>query len=220
MTKKNGAMTIAEGEPDYKVDVNIVLNKRINTKDYVLRTTLDKIGVWKAKHSIPGSTFNRRVNGITKDASIIDNELWVFGVDACSASDIITSVRIATDHYKINARDIIQNVYVKNLNTEHENELEAQSLINANKNLYESTSNAIVEAARYFGVTGKLNIWVFSNNKNPKIPKEQLHQAFRNSNAKNVSTDSAKHKFHVKSNDGKRDFKNLLTNLHLAEFDL
>ncbi len=213
-------MSIAEGNPDFKVDVNLVLDNKVKSKKNVLRTTLDSVGMWKTKHSIPQSRFTRNIEGKTKFAAIIDKELWVFGIDATNASDIFTAVNIAKEYYKVSASDIISDVYVKNLNIEGEHDMEDQAKISANKKLYAAVSNAIVDAARNLGVQGAINFWVFSNSKNHKIPKEDLHQSLRDGGANSVTTDDkTKYKFWVGNNDGTgaQKFK---TNLHLATFNL
>ena len=215
----SGAMTIAEGNPDFKVGVNIVLNGGSKVRNNVLRTTLDSLSVWKAKHSVSGSAFSKVVGGQSKEASIIDRELWVFSIYASNPLDIYTAVSIAKDYYKVSAKEIIRDVYVKNLNAEKENEMETNALVAAYKSLYQSVSQAIVEAARKLGVSGGLNLWVFSNNKNPKIPKDDLYGSLRGADATSVETDKKRHQFYVGSNDG-RGFQKFLTNLHLAKFNL
>lgn len=50
MSESQGAMSIAEGNYDYRVDVNLVLDGGQKVKKYILRTTLDSISVWKAKY--------------------------------------------------------------------------------------------------------------------------------------------------------------------------
>ena len=51
--------------------------------------------------------------------------------------------------------------------------------IKANKSLYSETCIALKEAAPKLQVKGALNLWVFSNNLNHKIPKEDLHDALK-----------------------------------------
>lgn len=147
---------------------------------------------------------------------MVDKEVWVFDIDATSSSDIFTAVSIAKQHFQISAKELISDVYVKNLNAERENEMELQALMRANKTLYAMVCNALVDAARKLGVGGDVNFWIFSNNVNPKIPKDQLHEALKEGGASSVvSDDNTRHVFMVGSNDGtsERKFK---TNLHLA----
>jgi len=217
MTNPKGAMSIAEGSYDYRVDVNLVLDSGKKIKKYVLRTTLDSLSVWKSKYSKNSSAFKELINGITKDAAIIDGEVWVFSIDATNPADIFIAVSIAKNYFKVKAEDIIGDVYVKNLNAERENEMERQALVRANKTLYSSVCQALVQAAKNLGVSGTINFWIFSNNVNPKIPKQDLHEALlTDGKATSVTTDdNSKHVFVVGSNDGTVEQK-IKTNLHLA----
>ncbi|WP_157496543.1 hypothetical protein [Hahella ganghwensis] len=126
MMKRNGAVALAEGNPDFKVEVNLVFNNERVKKDFVLRTTLDQLSVWKAKHSVPASPFRAKHKEVTKEAAFIDNEVWVFGIDATKSTDICAAVQIGMHCYKAKADELLGNIYVKNLNAERENEMEAQ----------------------------------------------------------------------------------------------
>lgn len=57
MSNMKGALTLAEGRFDYKVDVSIILNNGRAKKDFVVRTCLDQYGIWKAKYAKGGSPF-------------------------------------------------------------------------------------------------------------------------------------------------------------------
>lgn len=217
MNESIGAMAIAEGNYDYRVNVNLVLDGGQRIKKYVLRTTLDSFGVWKAKYAKNSAPFNDLINGVSKDAAIIDKEVWVFGIDATRSDDIIIAVTIAKNYFNVSAKDIIGDVYVKNLNVECENQMEAQARVLANKSLYSGVSKALADAAKKLGVNGDINLWVFSNNANPKIPKQELHNALLKDGSATVVTtdDTTKHVFYVGSNDGTTELK-IKTNLHLA----
>lgn len=220
MTKQpKGAMTFAEGLYDYKVDVDIIFNNGKDKKDFVLRTCLDQYKIWRAKYAKGTSPFKTFIKGTMREAAIIDREVWVFGIDATNVHDIIAAVNIGTDYFKVGPKDIIGDVYVKNLNAECENEILGQARVEANKSLYEKTCRAIMEAARALGCSDPLNFWVYSNSKNPKINQEALHGALRNGGASSVATDTAKHSFWVGSNDGLREQK-FKTNLHLAKLNI
>lgn len=215
-TTKNGALTIAEGDSQYKVDVSLAFGGNRIERQYVLRTSLDQLGVWKTKYVKTNmSPFEARLKTIIKEAAIIDKEVWVFGIDSTKSQDIVAAIEIATRWYKVSADKILSNVYVKNLNAEHENTMGDQALVNANKKLYTGVCNALAEAARILGVKNVLNLWVISANSNPKIPVEDLHSALREGGADSTATDSFPHKYISGSNDGllRRNFK---TNLHLA----
>ncbi|MGM8227839.1 hypothetical protein ACSV5M_14730 [Cellvibrio sp. ARAG 10.3] len=216
----SGAMTIAEGDLRFKVDVSVVFGGGAAAKKYVLRTTLDSIGVWKAKYvKVNTSPFQGRVKTTLKDAAIIDKEVWVFNVDATRSVDVVAAIEIAMKVYQVPAADIIRDIYVKNLNIESENLMESQAKVRANKALYKNTCNAIREAAEKLGVRGEINLWVFSSNVNPKIPQQDLHQSLNEGGARSVATDELQYKIWSGSNDGERA-ERFKTNLHLAKFTL
>ena len=216
MTEKTGAMTVAEGSHKYKTDVELVLGNEKKVRTYVLRTTLDSLAVWKAKHvRVNMSPFESRIDSTTKDAAIIDGEAWVFGIDSTKVNDVVAAVKIAMNYFKIQADVFLSNVYVKNLNAENENEMGTQALITANKKLYKGVCEAIIEASKKLGVKGNIRLSVFSSNLNPKIPGKDLHDALKQGGAKDVVTDENVYKYFSGSNDGvaRRLFK---TNFHLA----
>ncbi|HVL01399.1 MAG TPA: hypothetical protein VM553_16395 [Dongiaceae bacterium] len=210
-------MSIAEGNYEYRADVNLVLDGGQRIKRYVLRTTLDSLGIWKAKYLKNASPFKEIINGVTKEAAVIDREVWVFGIDATNATDIYLAVTIAANYFKVSAKEIIGDVYTKNLNAERENEMEMKALVQANRKLYGTVSSALTDAAKRLGVTGSINFWIFSNNLNPKIPKQDLHDALLGGgSATSVTTDEkTKHVFVVGSNDGTAE-QRFKTHLHLA----
>ena len=115
--------------------------------------------------------------------------------------------------------ELLSNIYNKNLNADQENQMGQKALIMANKNLYESTGKAIREAAKLLGVSGIINLHVFSNKKNPKIPKKELHLSLRDGGAESVEMDEdTKLKYDVQSNDGTVFLQGLITHIHLAKF--
>lgn len=139
----------------------------------------------------------------------------MFEINSTIPLDIITAVKIAMEHYKVKAKDLLSNIYVKNLNAENENEMVKKALVSANKELYSSVCKALVEAAREFDLKGELKFWVISNNINPKIPQKELHSALLDGGADSVVTDDKIYNYFVGSNNAK--FKaELPTNLHLA----
>lgn len=221
MMIKEGAMSIGEGNYDYKVDVNLVLDGGDKVRKHVLRTTLDSLGIWKSKYAKNSSPFKEYINGVSKEAAIIDNEVWVFGVDATKSVDIFTAVSIAKNYFNVSAQDIIGNVYAKNLNAERENEMELQALVKANKRLYSNVTHALVDAAKKLGVSGTIDFWIFSNNVNPKIKKGDLHDALLTEGTASsvVTDDKTRHVFLVGSNDGLFENK-FKTNLHLAKLKI
>lgn len=210
-----GALALAECRPEYVVDCTLMLHNERSKKDFVLRSTFDSIGVWKSKHNVPMSPYSDRTNGVTKDAAIINGEVWVFGIDATKSSDIFSAVKIGMKYHKATAKDIIGDVYVKNLNTEHENELGAQALVGANKHLYQNVCAAVIDATKLLGVFGVINFWVISSNFNKKIPKADLHDALKAGGADNVETDDAIIPIFSGPNSGGPGLK-FKQNLHLA----
>lgn len=217
MEATHGAMTIAEGDVKYKVDVSLAFGGNCIEKRYVLRTSLDQLSVWKTKYVKTNmSPFQAKLKTTLKEAAIIDKEVWVFGIDSTKAQDIVAAIQIAAGWYKVGADKILSDVYVKNLNAEHGETMGDQALVSANKKLYSGVCKALIEAAQMLGVKSALNLWVISANINPKIPAEDLHSALKESGASSVETDSFPHKYISGSNDGALR-RNIKTNLHLAK---
>ncbi|WP_444928582.1 hypothetical protein ACJJIF_11960 [Microbulbifer sp. SSSA002] len=150
-----------------------------------------------------------------KEAALIDNEIWVFGVDGTSTSHIIDAVTIATQFYQVKPKDILSNIYIKNLNVEGQNEGNMPLLVKLNMSLYENTTRALIGTCNHFGIQSGINIHVYSSSINPKISKSELHQALRAGGAKSVETDSRKIRHKVGSNNG-QDSVPLVSNLHVA----
>lgn len=217
MIGRRSAITLAEGDPQFKVDAGLVFkNDRIKNA-FVLRTSFDSLGVWKAKYSFPASPFKSKQKEVTKQSAIIDNEVWVFDVNGTIVADIVAAVKIGMHCYDIKAEDLLSDIYVKNLNAQGEENMASSALIQANKKLYSGTCEAVLGAARILGLKGDLNFWILSNIKNHKIPKQDLHDALKSGGASSVSTeDDIQHKFWVGANDGVG--KALIkSNLHLAK---
>lgn len=53
---------------------------------YILRTTLDGVGVWKAKYSKNASPFTEVIDGVSKYAAVVDKEVWVTEGGAASVT--------------------------------------------------------------------------------------------------------------------------------------
>lgn len=214
-----GALSLAECIPAYKVDCTLILHNSRQKRDFILRTTLDSLSVWKTKNQIPISPYREAIGTITKDAALIDGDLWVFGVDATKPDDIFTAVKIGMAHHQVKASDIIGDVYVKNLNTEHESDMSLQALVLANKKLYSGVCSAVFNAAKLLGVQGVINFFVISSNINHKIPKDELHQALRDGGADKIETDEKIHLIKSSSNDGNKAIM-IKQNVHLATFKI
>lgn len=217
MSGKVTALSMAEGSPDFKMDVSIVFGGNVE-RHCILRTTFDRLGVWRAKYGGFGISPFEDSNGVMKkEAAIIENEVWVFGIDSTKPDDIVASVQIASKWFDLPASDFLKDIYVKNLNAESEDVMSAKALIDANKKLYKGVSEAIKIAAAKLAIRGEVNLWVISSNLNYKIPKSDLHSSLRDGGADMVGV--AKNQYLIKSgsNDGNRSDK-IKTNLHLAKF--
>ncbi len=217
MTK--GAMTLAEGSQKklYKTDATLVLNG-CEQRDYVLRTAFDSLAVWKAKYAVNVAPFYPRIRTSIKEVALIDNEIWVFGVDGTNSQHIVDSVKIATQFYLVQPKDILSNIYIKNLNAEGEHENDMSLLVKLNMALYENTLIAISAACRHFGIASRVNVMVYSSNINPKIPRSELHKALKAGGAKSIQTDGRKIKYRVGNNSGKVGVP-VVSNLHSATLD-
>ncbi|UUA75249.1 hypothetical protein [Cellvibrio sp. QJXJ] len=211
-----GALSLAECKPAFKTDCTLIFNNGRDKKDFILRTSFDSVGVWKAKNpDTPISYFQSTKNLITKEAAIIDGDVWVFSIDATKPQDIVASVKIGMDHYKAKASDIIGDVYVKNLNSDHQKTLSKHDLIIENKKLYSGVCKAVMGAAKLLGVQGVINFYVISSNINHKIPKDDLYDALKQGGASKVESDDIKYKMWSGSNDGLEGLM-IKQNLHLA----
>ncbi|HTF98346.1 MAG TPA: hypothetical protein VL995_19560 [Cellvibrio sp.] len=215
-----GALSLAECRPEFKVDCTLILNNGRDKKDFILRTALDSVAVWKSKNTeIPISPFQGKVNLTSKDAAIIENDVWVFGVDATKSQDVFAAVKIGMDYYKAKATDIIGDVYVKNLNTDHQDSLSKHDLIIENKKLYSGVCKAVLEAAKLLGVQGVINFYVISSNINHKIPVQDLHAALKDGGAEKIETDNIQYKMWSGSNSGQKAVI-IKQNLHLASLKI
>lgn len=146
----------------------------------------------------------------------------VCGTDATNPRDIVTAVEIAKKYYKVEASTFLNDIYIKNMNAENENVMGQKALIDANKSLYRKTCDAIRQAASALAYCGELRLHVFSNNRNPKIPKVDLHSALMDGQARSVESDPARYSYHVSKNDKSQapEQKPLFTHHHVAIFDL
>ncbi len=162
------------------------------------------------------SPFKDRTASVTKEASIIDKEVWVFGVNATSVQDIVNAVKLASRYYDIKPSAILNDIYAKNLNVDRENDLANEVLIRANKDLYSSVCKALVDAAKLLGISNQLNFYVFSKSNNPKIPQPDLVGTLKAGGASSVATDDHKPRVAVGNNLGTCSMQQL-TNFHLAK---
>jgi len=216
MKDRYGAMSLGESQHKFKTDVGLIFGKQRKERQYVLRTTLHSLSVWKTRNpGIGTSPFKLRNMNVQKDAAVIDKEVWVFSINGTIAQDIAASVKVASQYYNVSPAVILSDIYAKNLNVDRENDLANKLLIRANKDLYSNTCKAILQAAGQLGVSSEINFYVFSRNDNPKIPSNDLHQAMKDGGAKSVKTDESRYKVHTAKNDDSR-FITQMTNFHMA----
>ena len=216
MNQHNGATSLAEGQYQFKTDVNLIFGKQRLERTHVLRTTLYGLAAWKNRNPSVGlSPFKDLTSGVTKYASVIDGEIWGFGINASITQDIVAAIKIASRYYEVKASVLLSDIYAKNLNVEGESDIANQCLIRANKDLYTNTCKALADAARQLGVSNKLNFYVFSKNNNPKITQPDLVDALQSGGADSVVTDEHKPKVRSGNNKGTRSIIQH-TNFHLA----
>lgn len=219
MNMDNVAMSIAEGDPSYKMDVSLVFGSTVK-RDKVLRTSFDSLEVWSKKYvKVNKSPFERRIDSVTKKAAIIDQEVWVYGIDSTISHHIVSAVKIAAEWFDISPKAFMQNIYAKNLNAEGEHAMSESALIQENKKLYTGVGEAIQEAARMLKVKGNIDFWVMSSNINHKLPKQELHQALKQGGAKRTAVAKQKYRYMSGSNNAEKQ-QMLITNLHLGRFNI
>lgn len=219
MNSDSFAMSMAEGNPLYKMDVSLVFGNPKN-REKILRTCFDSIEVWSTKYArVNKSPFERRIDSLTKNAAIIDKEVWVYGINSTISNDIVAAVKIAAEWYQTSPNSFIKNIYVKNLNSEDDSFFSKNDLIKKNKELYSDVTKSIQDAARILDFRGGIDFWVMSNNANHKIPKKDLHQALRNGGATATAVAKRRYKYISGSNDGK-DEQMFITNLHLGKLQV
>lgn len=214
-----GAMTLAEGSQhkDYKTDATLILNG-FDARGYILRTAYDPLSVWKAKYAKNVAPFYPRLKTGVKEAALIDDDIWVFGIDGNRSKDIIDAVTIATTYYKVPAKYFLNSIYIKNLNAENERGVDLDILVRLNRDLYEKTVVAIKEACAHFGIRESISIYVYSSSVNYKIPKDVLYHALRSGGASSVDTDPRELNFRSGSNDNQLRGR-IDTNMHVARLD-
>ncbi len=78
MNNRKGAMTLAEGHPDFRTDVDIMFRHGKDKKDFVLRTTKDEMGRWKTKHGTGMAGFKVQDISSQKWAAEIPLYLGIF----------------------------------------------------------------------------------------------------------------------------------------------
>ncbi len=240
-TAVNGVMrsagfTVAEGSflPNLLTNTNLIIKNETLIevpRKLVLRTCFDPIEVWRAKHNFP-QLHTESTSGVFKGESKtekwfaeINNDLWFFGIDGTNPDDIITSVQ-GLMHYThsrmgftMTPGEILGEVYIKNLNAERESDLSNIDLIKQNKQLYEATFMSVVDAAKALNVLHDLDIYVYSNNRNPKISGGDILDAMNQADATRAFTYSKRIKQQSQSNDATAVTPaNMVTNLHMGTF--
>jgi len=199
------AMTVAEGDAEYKTDVSVVIN---NGKKYVLRTSLDRFETWHLKYShvIACDITFEGAHPKPNQVKLIDGEIWVFDTDATNAENIIQAVNIALTKLGgggLRPSEILGNVYIKNLNIEGEQDLidAGGDVVAANRALYTAVCLAFRVAAEHFNLH-QLNFMVFSHDLNHKLPHAALRAALLAAGATDIVSDPKKYRVISGSNDG------------------
>ncbi len=211
-----GATTLGESQHRFKTDVNFIFGKQSAERQYVLRTTMHSLSVWKTRNAgVPMSPFKIKNLHVEKEAAIVDREVWVFNINGTQPQDLVTAVKVASSYYSVPPSVILSDIYAKNLNVEREHAMSDQALIRANKQLYSGVCEAVIKAAKQLGITNQLNFYVFSKSNNPKIPLEDLHASLKEGGASQVKTDDKRYKVLIGSNDDKRALQQM-TNFHMA----
>lgn len=164
-------------------------------------------------------TFLPTLKNIYSRTALIDNDIWVFRVDATKSKDIIDSVIIGAEFFKVKPAYFLSSIYVKNLNAEGERTLDMKTLVELNKDLYRKTMIAIKEACEFFKVTNAINFHIYSVNKNYKIPADSLREALIEGGANKVTTDHRPFNYRSGSNDNKIRAR-IDTNMHVAKLKL
>ncbi len=216
MSNQSGATTLAEGQYEFKTDVNLIFGNQRRDRTHVLRTSMHSLSVWKTRNPDVGlSPFKDNSAGIAKEASIIDREVWVFGINATQAQDIVAAIKIASNYFDVKPSILLADVYAKNLNADFEQDMTNEALVVANKGLYSGVCKALVGAAKTLGIANQFNFYVFSKSNNPKIPQPELVSALQEGGASTVVTDDHRPRVTVGDNTGKFHIPQF-TNLHLA----
>lgn len=211
-----GATTLGESQHRFKTDVNFIFGKQSIERQYILRTTMHSLSVWKTRNAgIPVSSFKIKNLHLDKEAAIVDREVWVFNINGTQSQDLVTAVKVASSYYSVSPSVILSDIYAKNLNVEREHMMSDQALIRANKQLYSSICEAIIKSAKQLGIINQLNFYMFSKSNNPKIPQEDLHASLKEGGANQVKTDDKRYKVLIGSNDDKRSLQQM-TNFHMA----
>ncbi len=71
--------------------------------------------------------------------------------------------------------------------------------------LYQSTTEAVKQAAQILGVEKGITFFVFSSEKNPKIPGKSLRQALLSGGADSIERDRRIHLTSIGTNDGEKE---------------
>lgn len=211
-----GATTLGESQYRFKTDVHLIFGKQRKDRQFVLRTTLHSLSVWKTRNpGVEMSPFKIKNLQVEKEAAIVDREVWVYGVNGTIPQDLVAAVKVASYYYSVHPSVILSDIYAKNLNVDGESAMADQALIRANKQLYTKVCDAVIQAAKQLGITSELNFYIFSKNNNPKIPQNELHAALKEGGATSVRTDEVSYRVFAGSNND-QDFIQQMTNFHLA----
>jgi hypothetical protein len=78
MKQYYGATSLGESQHRFKTDVNLIFGNQRRERQYVLRTTLHSLSVWRTRNPGVGlSPFKIKNLQMIKEAAIVDREVWV-----------------------------------------------------------------------------------------------------------------------------------------------
>lgn len=89
-----GVTTLGESQYRFKTDVNLIFGKQRKDRQFVLRTTLHSLSVWKTRNpGVEMSPFKIKNLQVEKEAAIVDREVWVYGVNGTIPQDLVAAVK-------------------------------------------------------------------------------------------------------------------------------
>lgn len=79
---------------------------------------------------------------VTKQAAFVDNDVWVYEIDGTKVNDIVAAVKIGMHSYDVKPQELLGDIYIRNLNTNGEEDMTPPIVIKANKKLYAGVCEA------------------------------------------------------------------------------
>ncbi len=195
MNSMHQSHSTQDSQADYSNSVDIILSSHSDCGQFVVRSCCQAYSQWKARYHKSGSPFSVFSKGKTQEAAIVDGEVWVFGIDPIKAQDIATAVKIAMNYFNVSADNILQDVYVKDLNASQDNAMLRQALLISEKRYYQSVCLALIQAAEQLNCNNKLNFWVYGSSSLSKASNNR--RELINSYQSGGLSEMLKAKFHL-----------------------